>query len=342
MGEIILLCSGFATTAISLFFLSKYKNKSQALAEQCQELKKVQKNFALKEQHLHEQIKSKSQALEKNKKLKKLEKDLEASKSKFEEQKQVLERTISEQKQRMAKLKHQLEHFECQAEALTTQLKEHDQDKKLYRQKFEEQNQSSEKKHTDKINNLTSKINELQNDKKDLQAELNKKAKHNAKLQEKIKALDPYSVKKAKAKIGQYNHLYKIMRGQKELTEERNENWELALKLLSHWVIDLLKPKNPKTENIGQLVATALEATKSGPLIKAEDDISIQYRQELEELAREKITGVKKPVKKNLSQQNAAKKEIEFPKAIVITTANQQQNGSQPTENLPLNPEVLN
>ena len=68
-------------------------------------------------------------------------------------------------------------------------------------------------------------------------------------------------------RIRQYNVLHQSLQSQKQLLEDRNNNWERALTLLAKWI---LRDEKELPDAIGPLVSGALEKTKSGPLVDDE------------------------------------------------------------------------
>lgn len=75
------------------------------------------------------------------------------------------------------------------------------------------------------------------------------------------KGADPIELKRLKRKIAQYDRLYASMKGLREMTEERNRNWEVALRKMSSWIIIETKKVHPGNEpkEIGPLVGLALQ-----------------------------------------------------------------------------------
>lgn len=67
--------------------------------------------------------------------------------------------------------------------------------------------------------------------------------------------------RRIKARHAKLETLYKSMKGLKELTEERNQNWEKALRLLAQATLSSsTNPANSEqTESLGTLVTSALE-----------------------------------------------------------------------------------
>lgn len=81
-------------------------------------------------------------------------------------------------------------------------------------------------------------------------------------LEKRARSADPAEMRKLKRKIGQYERLYSSMKGLREMTEERNRNWEVALRKLSQWVITEGPGRRggAAPQEIGPLVGQALTA----------------------------------------------------------------------------------
>jgi chromosome segregation ATPase len=75
--------------------------------------------------------------------------------------------------------------------------------------------------------------------------------------------LNPRDFDTLKRKVGQYELLYNGMKGQREMMEERAQNWENALKLMSKWILTkspvAVSANDPVlSDSIGPLVGEAL------------------------------------------------------------------------------------
>lgn len=96
---------------------------------------------------------------------------------------------------------------------------------------------------------------------KDLELKLRDKDAAYNELEIRAKQGDPDEMRKLRRKIAQYDRLYGSMRGLKEMTEERNRNWEVALKKLATHILNergMREHEIPKM--IGPMVAEALQA----------------------------------------------------------------------------------
>ncbi len=112
---------------------------------------------------------------------------------------------------------------------------------------------------------------------KDWQVKLRDLERDKAAIERKAKDADPIELKKLKRKIAQYDRLYASMKGLREMSEERNRNWEVALRKLSAWVLESrgksygnsdLSPQAP----IGPLVAKAMQSIGAQLLDENEPD----------------------------------------------------------------------
>lgn len=77
--------------------------------------------------------------------------------------------------------------------------------------------------------------------------------------QKKIREADPVEMRKLRRRIAQYDRLYHSMKGLREMTDERNRNYEVALAKLSTWVLRQIG-LGPVPQQIGPMVGSALQA----------------------------------------------------------------------------------
>lgn len=97
---------------------------------------------------------------------------------------------------------------------------------------------------------------------KELQAKIIDLEKTKNDIESRAKALDPMELRKLKRKISQYDRLYSSMKGLREMSEERNRNWEVALRKLSLWILADEHQARPELAQlpIGPLVAKSMQA----------------------------------------------------------------------------------
>ena len=94
---------------------------------------------------------------------------------------------------------------------------------------------------------------------RDWQARLYEVEKAKASAEKLAKNGDPAEVRKLRRKIAQYDRLYHSMKGLREMSDERNRNWEIALRKLSAWILEEKGTANIPSA-IGPLVGSAMEA----------------------------------------------------------------------------------
>ncbi|MFK7827639.1 MAG: hypothetical protein AB8G05_26070 [Oligoflexales bacterium] len=318
MDQIAITILGYTLAAASIFFaFLQWKKANEANIQKSQQEQELSELKKKESKWSAGQKAQQSQLQEKHKLISKLEKDLDQKHTRLQSKIIELENTITEKENQEQKLHGKVEHFKTQAEALLGQLQEIDQEKKEYRlqlidleKDFKHRIEQETTPLHEQIKNAGGKVRNLENKLKTKENKLKKAI-------DELRKVDPHALKKAKSKINQYNHLYNIIKGQKDLIADRNSNWELALKMLSTWVCKE-KGQTELPENLGALVSQALELTKSGPLIAAKDDVSEEYREELKELAREEKFGSSSH-RKNLKPKSRPQKKVnqvsEQPKA---------------------------
>ncbi|NRA63602.1 MAG: hypothetical protein HRU19_03920 [Pseudobacteriovorax sp.] len=133
---------------------------------------------------------------------------------------------------------------------------------------------SEKKRITDEAANAASKasktlseseISALQKDLESLKKTLNQTRKENKifkseveKAREILRKVNPGELKRTKAKLSRVEQLYRSMKGLREMADERNENWETALRALAAHITANEKAQKPG-EPLGPLVGEALE-----------------------------------------------------------------------------------
>ena len=195
---------------------------------------------------------------EKNKKkILKFEKALTEARAQLAAQ----ENTAAEEKESLEiKLKRvQLnnDHLKEETTALVNQLKEAQSNKK---QAISDQKENTQQAITETQKQLSQTEEELKKaiaKVKELYR-TNKKLKHNEENLKKIlRKVDPTENRKNKNRAEKMEQLYTTMKGLRDMSEERNLNWELALRKLSSHILQI--PDQPKDAKIGELVGKALE-----------------------------------------------------------------------------------
>jgi chromosome segregation ATPase len=160
-------------------------------------------------------------------------------------------------------------HFEDQTKNLLSQLKEYSNESKVLRLRYESQNEKEKKSLEEICASQVKKIDTLSNYIKSSKVKI-KKLENLVRKTAEVHSMDTKQAAQIQRKIKHYQQFYNTVVGQKEMLEERGKNWELALKLLSSWVIKTKgsnKQDAYQENNLGCLVAKALELTEQRPLV---------------------------------------------------------------------------
>ncbi|MBM4252317.1 MAG: hypothetical protein FJ146_10135 [Deltaproteobacteria bacterium] len=200
-----------------------------------------------------------------------------------------INQSLDEARAQTATLTQRLEQKTHEIHVVTEKLEL--QKKHLERQlaKAEEQTTIAEQQRLDAVARLTAserQLSELQRTSreekstlqqelslrdKDWQARLYEAEKAKVSAEKAAKSGDPVELKRYKRKVAQYDRLYASMKGLRELSEERNRNWEVALSKLSLWILEE-KGITPIPKAIGPLVGTALQSIGAQLITDIEGD----------------------------------------------------------------------
>jgi chromosome segregation ATPase len=197
--------------------------------------------------------------------------------NKFRQQAVQLEKQVEDLKQKLSERNHesqkfktdrdlilerstlQREHLEEQVKAMSEQLAEAIRDKKELQDEHSKTKKLADNKLQEQLDIVRQQAKETQTglqqsrrEKQQLELELKK-------VKEEVGHVKPEELQKLKQKLARTEQLYNSMRGLRELAEERNKNWETALRFFTAHVLQ--KPLGPELQNesIGRLVGEALE-----------------------------------------------------------------------------------
>lgn len=214
-------------------------------------------------QELEVELRKTSEKLEqKTDQLKRLEKSAKSAKNRKNDDQQKLQVQVADYKEKLETQDLQLDHLKKQVDALTAQLKEADYERKDLQTRLSYSSKGLEEKIAEKTEPLIEEIKTL---KKQKSASENRAENLQQKLSElkKLTAeIDPAAVKNLKRRAQHFESLYKSMRGLREMSDERNRNWEVALKRMASWILDqsdIEHRDKVKNAPLGPLVGEALE-----------------------------------------------------------------------------------
>jgi hypothetical protein len=110
----------------------------------------------------------------------------------------------------------------------------------------------------------------------ELESELAAATKAAKEMETKLETVDASIVKAAKRKANHLERLYNSMKGLKEMSDERNANWEKGIRLLSRWIVTNHSAKDKDIPlAIGPLLAKALQITGNQLIDDSEAEESV-------------------------------------------------------------------
>ena len=150
----------------------------------------------------------------------------------------------------------QKEHLEEQVQVLTSQLAEAVREKKLAQEETQRLLKESDEKAHKQSDMIRNQLREAQQSLQQAKREKQQLEGQLEKIKEQSGLVKPEEVKRLKLKVARIEQLYSSMRGLREMAEERNRNWETALRYFAAHI--LKQPADPSAP-IGPLVGNALE-----------------------------------------------------------------------------------
>ena len=258
-------------TAIMALFLSrKLQNLTALYNDASSRLHAGKQAYQVLESQFKETVKS---VEEYEDRIEKLDKVLHSNREKFAKEAGIHQKQIDAIERQMSQHVLRAEHLTEENEVLKNQLLEAQTEAKSQaavvhaeaQKGLEEKCQKLEKKLVDaedRLRDWHDRIKVESKDHKRLEA-------RNKKLTDILRKVDPEEARKNKRKAKQMEQLYNSMRGLRELSVERIQNWEVALRKLSEHILG----HNPGQEPaIGPLVGGALE--RIGETLVEESDLS--------------------------------------------------------------------
>ena len=189
--------------------------------------------------------------------IKKLEKELESTRIALAEKEEEQAVAVSEKDVSLTHLERQIDHLTEENQAITAQLAAAVSEKKQQADELKRMQNEGAKMSSSELEAMQARYSEIQKElQKGLKANKNLK-KSNDRLREILKKVDPSETKKLKARQRSQEQLFRSIKNLREMADERNQNWETAIRLLAAHVLghqDL-----QLDEPIGPLLGAALE-----------------------------------------------------------------------------------
>ncbi len=197
-------------------------------------------------------------------------------------EKETVEKTCKQLKEELLNMKaaeesaraleNQLEHYKTQTEVLLGQLAELDSEKVTIKGLYEKARESHATELDKAVGSLREDTQKLASRNEQLEKRLNMMQTQYLQLKSREHE-GQESLQLLKRKVHQSDHLFKTIRGQKEMLDERLQNWETALRMLGTWILKDKGHRTEPTQKLGEVVAKALQVTHQGPLFV--DDVPL-------------------------------------------------------------------
>jgi chromosome segregation ATPase len=200
----------------------------------------------------------------------KAEKQLDESRQKLNEKSLEAIRVKTEADELLKKSERSREHLLEQVQVLTQQLSEAVKDKKAAmdelnkaQRDIEIRAQQAAEGNRQQNSEVQAQLQSMRREKQALQTQFEK-------LKSESGLVKPEELKRWQLKVARLEQLYASMKGLREMAEERNQNWETALRLFAAHVLN--QPADSDT-GIGLLVGEALE--KIGATLVIDDELPV-------------------------------------------------------------------
>ncbi|MFW7377818.1 MAG: hypothetical protein ACOH5I_03280 [Oligoflexus sp.] len=242
---------------------------------------------------------SQKQLSQVNEQLKKLEKKSADARVRQEQLEKELQQARSQTEDQVQLVRRQLEHQTEQNQVLTAQLSEAIREKKQIQEQATQLEKNLEKQSSSITQELEAKLAVAQENYKTLKNEHKRSLQKLNKLQSLLKTVDPAETKRLKARLSRTEQLYKSMKGLREMAEERNQNWETAIRLLAAHITN--KSVMDHKEPIGPILGEALQKIGSSLEVNAPDSFAHDGEQEPAAGSAEKAAKQEKMLEENVT-----------------------------------------
>ncbi|RYZ56700.1 MAG: hypothetical protein EOP07_11885 [Proteobacteria bacterium] len=183
-------------------------------------------------------------------------------------------RMKTEHDESFKKLESNREHLLEQVTVLTQQLSEAVREKKIYSEELSTLTRETEKMGQAMSESLRNQLGEVKNELSLARRERSNALSALEKFKTESGLVKPEELKRWQAKVARLEQLYASMKGLREMAEERNENWETALRFFAIHILG--QPQTASGDaSIGALVGEALE--KIGATLVDDDAEAAPY-----------------------------------------------------------------
>lgn len=275
-----------AVFAVAAFIMRKNWLESKALLTDTT----IRYEAALQQfQKADQGSRSQKEQLEKYRQLaQKAEKAAEDIKARSSDGKIEITRLRTEIEGLQSKLDSQKEHLLEQISVLTSQLSENVREKKAALDEVHNLNTQMEARAHSLSEGLRTQLADLQTKLNEAKRERSFAVSQLEKVKSETGMVKPEELRRWQLKVARTEQLYSSMKGLREMAEERNENWETALRFFAAHILGL-NVEAIKTASIGALVGEALEKI-GATLVNDDEEQALPYAPKSPEQSAENLS----------------------------------------------------
>lgn len=273
MAELLPTLTSIAAVLFFVFALLSRKKlmETQALLiEASLRVENAQKQFRNAEQNFKNQSDQLDKLRQQNQQF---EKTLEEAKLRLSERTIEWNRLKLEKDEISQRAVLQREHLEEQVQAMTQQLSEAVREKRSALEEAAKLHREGDEKTSKQADILRGQLKENQAALQAARREKQQSEQQLERLKEQYGQIKPDELKRSRLKVLRLEQLYASMRGLREMAEERNKNWETALRSFAVHILQQ-SPASSSQMPIGPLVGAALE--KIGARL-VDDDEGVEH-----------------------------------------------------------------
>jgi chromosome segregation ATPase len=251
---------GYVAAIVSVFIAWMLKTSADESAQRLNVVEQERNNAVSQLQEVQRKISQSEERMEKaTNEFKRLREQVQGAKGDAKAKEKELRDELQAKIDELASIDRKGEHTVEQIQVLTSQLKEADRERKAAEVRADRAEQELHKRIDAAKADAEARLEQIQSESRKNRVELAAVQTKLSAAEAELKQGNPEDVKRLKKKIAQLEHLLTSMRGLKEMAEERNQNWEVALKILAKEQMRTRGIKLQGNESLGLLVSSALE-----------------------------------------------------------------------------------
>jgi len=272
--DLVVSMIGYVAAIVSVFIAWMLKTSADESAGRLNAVEKERAEAVAQLQEVQRKISASEEKMDKAaQEFKRLREQVQGVKNDARNKEKELREELQARVDELASIDRKSEHTGEQIQVLTSQLKEADAERKAAELRAQRAEEELHKRIDAAKVDAETRLEKVQVESRKNRVELAALQSKLAAAEAELKQGNPEDVKRLKKKVAQLEHLLTSMRGLKEMAEERNQNWEVALKILAKEQMRTRGVKLQGNESLGLLVSSALELL--GTELVQEDDAAV-------------------------------------------------------------------